>query len=461
MSKHVSLILGPIIAVLGFCLSYFTGVEFKIAATLAITLLTAVWWVTEALPIPMTSLVPFVLFPLFGVLDHKAAASALGSHVIILLMGAFMLSKALEKSGVHHRLALSMVSLFGADKPKRVVFGFMVTAAALSMWVSNTATTLMLLPIALAVSASTGNKRFAVVLLLGIAYAASLGGIATPIGTPPNVIFMGIYEQEFGTAPSFVEWMSIGLPIVLCGLPLMALWLTRGLKLSERLHLPKVEQWHVSEKRVLTIFVLTAFAWIFRKEPFGGWSGVLGLNSIGDSTIALAAVVIMAITPNGKVDEKGLGDKVLDWKTASSIPWGMLLLFAGGICIAKAFQASGLSLLLGDMLTGLAEWPPYLMILLICLTVTFLTEITSNTATTALLMPILAVAGIAAGINPMLLMVPAAISASCAFMLPVATAPNAVVYGSDKFTIKIMAREGFALNVLLAGLISVLTYVLI
>ncbi len=461
MSKHISLILGPIIAVLGFCLSYFSGVEFKIAATLAITLLTAVWWVTEALPIPMTSLIPFVLFPLFGVLDHKAAASALGSHVIILLMGAFMLSKALEKSGVHHRLALSMVSFFGADKPKRVVFGFMVTAAVLSMWVSNTATTLMLLPIALAVSASTGNKRFAVVLLLGIAYAASLGGIATPIGTPPNVIFMGIYEQEFGTAPSFVEWMSIGLPIVLCGLPLMALWLTRGLKLSERLHLPKVEQWHVSEKRVLTIFVLTAFAWIFRKEPFGGWSGFLGLNSIGDSTVALAAVVIMAIIPNGKVDEKGQGDKILDWKTASSIPWGMLLLFAGGICIAKAFQASGLSLLLGDMLTGLAEWPPYLMILLICLTVTFLTEITSNTATTALLMPILAVAGIAAGINPMLLMVPAAISASCAFMLPVATAPNAVVYGSEKFPIKTMAREGFVLNLLLAGLISVLTYVLI
>lgn len=424
-----------------------------IALTAGITLFTAVLWVTEALPIPVTSLIPFFAFPMAGVLTHKEAASALGSHVIMLLMGAFMLSKALEKSNVHSRLAVYMLRLTGADSAKRLVLAFMLTAAVLSMWISNTATTLMLLPIALAVLVHLDCPRITTALLLGIAYAASLGGVGTPIGTPPNIIFMSVYSETQGMEIDFLEWMKTGVPIVILAIPLMALWLTRGLGKLDECNLPQVGQWQPAEKRVLTVFLLVALAWVFR--PY--WSAWLNMPSVGDSSIALAGVVLMFLVPSGNKTEAGkpdYNDRLLDWKTASTIPWGMLLLFAGGICIAKAFSASGLSELMGQWLTGLSSLPVPLLILSICLFVTFLTEITSNTATATLLMPILATAGVAAGIDPALLMMPAAISASCAFMLPVATAPNAIVYGTEKFKIKTMAREGLVLNVMVACIVT-------
>ena len=424
-----------------------------ICFTAAITLFTAILWITEALPIPATSLIPFFAFPMTGVLSHREAASALGSHVIILLMGAFMLSKALEKSNVHSRLAVYMLRLTGADSAKRLVLAFMLTSALLSMWISNTATTLMLLPIALAVLVHLDCKKVTAALLLGIAYAASLGGVGTPIGTPPNIIFMSVYSETQGKEISFLDWMSTGVPIVLIAIPFMALWLTRGLgKLSEY-KLPEVGNWQPAEKRVLSLFGLVALAWVFR--PY--WTQWLGVTTVGDSSIALAGVVLMFLMPSGNRDEKGkvdYNDRLLDWPTATSIPWGMLLLFAGGICIAKAFTASGLSELMGQGLTGLSSLPVPVLILCVCLFVTFLTEITSNTATATLLMPILATAGAAAGIDPALLMMPAAISASCAFMLPVATAPNAIVYGTDKFTIKTMAREGLVLNVMVGFIVA-------
>ncbi|AWB67137.1 sodium:dicarboxylate symporter [Saccharobesus litoralis] len=456
---------GPFAAILLFVVSSALGVNYQVNITLAITLLVAIWWVTEALPIPITSLIPFALFPLFGVLSHKQAASALGSHVILLLMGAFMLSKAVEKSGVHKRLALTLVNKLGAQNPKRIVLGFMLAAAFLSMWISNTATTLMLLPIALAVVSSSADKRFAAILLLAIAYAANIGGMGTPIGTPPNVIFMGVYEQQVGQTISFLDWMMIGVPIVVLAIPCAALWLTRGLTLNEPIHLPKVGLWTLAEKRVLFVFGLTAFAWIFRQAPYGGWTGLLDTKLIGDSTIALAAVVVFMLVPNGEtqIDKKGnqVQGRLLDWQTAANIPWGMLLLFAGGICIAKAFQASGLSQILGDYLSMLSTWPLLVMIGLVALAVVFLTEVTSNTATTTLLMPVLAVAGVSAGIDPVYLMLPAALAASCAFMLPVATAPNAIVYSADKFTIKTMAREGFIINLIMTLIISFVCFTLL
>jgi sodium-dependent dicarboxylate transporter 2/3/5 len=421
-------------------------------------------WVTEALPIPVASLIPFVGFVFTGVLTHKEAASALGSHVIVLLMGAFMLSKALEKSNVHSRLAYYLVNLTGGKSAKRLVLGFMLTAAILSMWISNSATTLMLLPITLAVLQHVKDPKLTVAMLLGIAYAASLGGVGTPVGTPPNIIFMSVYSETQGQEISFLKWMKTGIPIVVIGIPIIAWWLTRGLQNTQGFTLPKSGQWQAAEKRVLIVFLCVALAWMLR--PY--WSAWLGLPGIGDSTIALAGVILMFLIPSGspvkqpkdsEQSKQPLGqDKLLDWQTAVSIPWGMLLLFAGGICIAKAFSASGLSLLLGDALTGLSSLPVPLLILSICLFVTFLTEITSNTATATLLMPILAVAGVSASIDPALIMMPAAISASCAFMLPVATAPNAIVYGMDKFSIKTMAREGMALNILLAFVVSGVSY---
>lgn len=451
-NKSLMLIIAPIASLLAYFGLSALGMEYAPAAMAAITLLTVLWWVTEALPIPATSLVPFALLPLFGIVDHKTVASSLGSHVILLLMGAFMLSKAIEKSGAHERLAVYMVKMVGTGSAKRLVLGFMLATGILSMWISNTATTLIMLPIALAILTHVNNHKLTVALILGIAYSASLGGIGTPIGTPPNVIFMGIYEEHTGTEFSFLEWMKIGVPIVLVALPMMALWLTRGIKLNAPIELPKLGQWRAEEKRVLWVFGLTALAWVFRKEPFGGWSGLLDVEIAGDSTVALFAVVLMFIIPNGK------GSRLLDWDSAKEIPWGMLLLFAGGIAIAKGFMASGLSTILGDWLTSLSNLPSIMMVLTICLVVTYLTEITSNTATATLLMPILAVTATSIGLDPKVLMIPAAMCASCAFMLPVATAPNAIAFGTGKVSIREMVMEGAILSLLVSITIGLFIY---
>ena len=441
---------GPLLALVAGLLMRDAGPA--VAWTVAITTLCAVWWVTEAVPIPVTALIPIALLPLVGAIPPSQAARALGDPLILLLMGGFMLSTAMEKSGAHRRIALGMINLFGARDGRRLVFGFMAAAAVLSMWISNTATTLMLLPIALAVIRGCDDKRLALPLLLGMCYAASIGGTGTPVGTPPNLIFMRVYQESTGIELGFTEWMSWALPVVLVMLPIAGFWLTRGLKLSVPVQLPAVGKWRREEVRTLVVFALTALLWVTRREPFGGWSGLLGLNQANDGSVALLAVVAMFVVPNGA------GGRLLDWKTAVSIPWGILLLFSGGICIAGAFASTGLSASLGAALASQADWTPLLLILLVCLAVTFLTEITSNTATTSLLMPILAAAAIAAGLEPRLIMVPAAISASFAFMLPVATGPNAVVFSSGRLTVPQMAREGLGLNFLGAIVISTITY---
>jgi sodium-dependent dicarboxylate transporter 2/3/5 len=452
LTRQIFLLIGPLLALVLYFLLYNAGLSGQASITAGITLLTVIWWVTEPIPIPATSLVPFVLLPLFGIVDHKIVASSLGSHVILLLMGAFMLSKSLEKSGAHQRMAVYMVRLVGASSATRLVMGFMLASGLLSMWISNTATTLMMLPIALAILAHVENQKLKVALILGIAYAASVGGIGTPIGTPPNIIFMGIYEEYTGTEFGFFQWMKVGIPVVLISLPIMAFWLTRDIKLKDKIALPELGAWRIEEKRTLLIFALTALAWVSRKGPFGGWSELLNMPIAGDSTVALAAVVVMFMTSNGK------GGKILDWESAKEIPWGMLLLFAGGIALAKGFVASGLSTLLGEWLTSLANLPALAMILTICLVVTYLTEITSNTATATLLMPILAVAAISAGYDPMLFMIPAAMCASAAFMLPVATAPNAIAYGTGEITIKDMVKEGALLSIIVSVIVTLVCY---
>jgi solute carrier family 13 (sodium-dependent dicarboxylate transporter), member 2/3/5 len=425
-----------------------SGFDAKICWTAAITITTAVWWVFESIPIPAASLLPFAAFPLTGVLSHSQATAALGNTVILLLMGAFMLSKAIEKSGVHERFALGMIRVVGGKSGPRLVLAFMLTSAVISMWVSNTATVLMLTPMALALLARTEDKRLAVPVLLGIAYGASIGGIGTLIGTPPNVIFAGVYAQATGEQFGFLRWMTIGVPVVAVAIPLAALWLARSLRGSYPMTAESPGAWRPGEVRVLLVFGLTVLAWITQTEPFGGWTSLMGIDPGSDATVALAAVVIMFLVPDGE------GGQLLDWPTASSIPWGVLLLFAGGICIAAGFTASGLSTVIGESLAGLAVLPVFLLVLAICLTVTFLTEITSNTAVATLLMPVLVATAIGTHLPPELLMIPAAMSASCAFMLPVATAPNAIVFATGQVTIARMAREGFVLNVLVAFIVA-------
>lgn len=426
------------------------GLTDAIAWTAGITLFTAVFWISEAIPIPASSLIPFLAFPLAGVLTHKEAAASLGNHVIMLLMGAFMLSKAIERSQVHKRFALFMIRVTGGRSAKRLVLAFMLTAALLSMWISNSATTLMLLPIAMAVLQPIKDKRVTTAVLLGTAYAASIGGVGTPIGTPPNIIFMSVYQETTGKDLAFVDWMMIGIPIVLISIPIMALWLTRNLGQLEAFKVPEVGKWQPKEVRVLTVFALVALAWITRQL----WTSALDMKAVGDSTIALTGLLLMFFIPSGDKNER-----LLDWKTANDIPWGMLLLFAGGICVAKAFTASGLSQEIGNVLSSFSDLPMLWLMLIICLFVTFLTEITSNTATATLLMPILAVTGTAMGLDPAVLMIPAVISASCAFMLPVATAPNTIIYSTEKFSIRTMAREGAILNIFVALVVTGVAYV--
>lgn len=423
------------------------GEPLSVAVTAAVTLLCAVWWVTEPIPIPITSLIPIAVFPLFGVLTPNQVAEAYGNPMILLFLGGFMLSTAMARSGAHRRLALTMVNLFGGASQRRVVLGFMAAAAGLSMWVSNTATALMLLPIALAVLQENADKRFAVALLLGVCYACSLGGVGTPIGTPPNLIFMRVYTETTGSEISFAQWMLWAMPVVIVFFPLMGLWLTRHLKAGQGVRLPGAGDWTGEQRRVLMIFGLAAFFWVTRKEPFGGWSELFNVPQANDAVVALLAVVAMFLVPDGR------GGRLLDWETASRIPWDVLLLFAGGITIAKAFTASGLAENMANSLSILSGLPVWLMIAAICLMVTFLTEMTSNTATTSLLMPVLAVVAAAMHVEPAVLMVPAAISASCAFMLPVATPPNAIIFGSGQVTIQQMVRHGFALN--LVGVVVV------
>ncbi len=417
------------------------------AVTAAITLLCALWWIFEPVPIPITSLIPLALFPLLGVLSADEVGQAYGSPLILLLMGGFMLSTAMADSGAHRRVALYMVNIFGGESARGLVLGFMAASAVLSMWISNTATTLMLLPVALAVL-EQADRQIAVPLLLGIAYAASIGGLGTPIGTPPNLIFMQVHLDQFGSAPNFVEWMSWGLLVVILFVPLVGLWLTRGVRLDHPVELPSTGAWRSHEKRVLIMFCITAIAWITRQTPFGGWSAWLGLPGANDASVAMVAVILMAMLPDGE------GGRLLRWEAARRIPWGVLILFAGGICIASAFVSSGLAEIIASQLTGLVALPTWLLILCICLGVTFLTEVTSNTATASLLMPLLAATAVATDIPPMLLMIPAALSASCAFMLPVATAPNAIVYGSGRVTVREMAHAGLALNVIGAVIIT-------
>lgn len=422
-----------------------------------IAFLTASWWIFEPIPIPATSLIPLGAFPLLGVLTGQQVAAAYGNPLILLFVGGSLLSKAMEKTGTHQQLALGTVRLIGGTSSRRLVIGFMLASALLSMWISNTATVLMLLPIILAVLEKAEDRQLAIPLLLGVAYGASIGGLGTHIGSPPNLVFMSNYQQITGQALTLVDWMSWGIPTVLIMLPLAALWLTRNLTTGGRINLPDPGNWTKAQKRVVTVFGLTALAWITRGNPFGGWQSWFGLENANDAAVAFIAVVALFLLPDGS-KEKG---KLLDWEHAVKIPWGIFILFAGGLAIASAFTATGISDALGNGLGGLSALPPFVLILVVCLTVTFLTEITSNTATSTMLMPVLAAAAMGAGIDPKLLMVPAALSASCAFMLPVATPPNVIVFSAGHVTIQEMAREGFVLNILGALVISTIVYFVI
>ena len=435
--------LGPILGCICFFALSANGQSQAFAFTLAITTWCAVWWMSEAINPAFTALIPLALLPMLGILDSKQVAQSVGNELILLLMGGFMLSRALESTGAHKRLAFAMVNAIGGKSGRSLILGFTLTTGFISMWISNTATTLIMLPVAYAVIEHYKDPRLAAPLILAIAYAASIGGLGTPVGSPPNLVFMQQYQQATGQAYNFIDWMKVGVPIILIMLPILAFGLSRNLKNSPPAILPTQQAWSSAEKRVLSIFAITALAWITRAAPFGGWSALLNMPNANDASVALCAVFVLSIMPSGKGDN----EKLLTWQAASNIPWGALLLFAGGIALATAFQSSGVSDAISNSLVSAQHLPVFLMMVIIIACVVLLSEIASNTATAVLLMPILAAAAKGLNIEPALLMLPAAMAASIGFMLPVATAPNAIAYGSGFIRSKDMLREGAWLDI--------------
>lgn len=469
--RQMSLWLGPVLALgVGLLTWQLTGLSPQACWTAVITTLCAVWWIGEPIPLAATSLVPFALFPLVGVIDFRTVATAYGHHLVLLMLGGTIVSHAMERTGAHRRIALGLVRTVGRDGGRRLVLGFLIAAAVCSMWMSNTATTVMLLPVVLAVIAASKGRSLTLPLLLAVPYGASIGGSGTPIATPPNLIFLEQYHGLTGTEISFTEWMGFGLPVVLGMIPLSWLWLCRKVRGQSPLSLPDLGPWRPAEVRVLLVFALMALLWMTRSGPFGGWGSLLGVEAYaGDSTVALLAVVVLFVLPSGE----GRGKRLLDAEvftprahdperdnTPTPIPWGIFLLIGGGIAIGKAFGASNLSDDLGQALVFLAHWPTWLVIPLLCVVATFTTEVTSNTATANILMPILGAAAIAGGLDPQSLMLPAVFGLNYAFMLPVATAPNAIVYGTGRVTTGQMAREGFALNLIGVAVIAVVCWLL-
>ncbi len=439
--------------------------------TAAVGVLMAIWWMTEAVPIPVTALLPLVLFPLLGIEGIEGAAAPYAQPTIFLFMGGFMIAITMERWNLHKRIALAIIRYIGTE-PSSIVAGFMAATAFLSMWVSNTATTLMMLPIAVSVmelarrgepeTGSTGARNFGLCLLLGVAYAASVGGIGTLVGTPGNALMAGFLSTSFGYQIEFVRWMMVGIPVVVIGIPLIHVVLTRvvyplkGVTLSggrefideERERLGPVSR---PESRVAILFCSAAALWVL--QPL--LSGVL--PGISDAGIAMFVGLLLFLLPSGA---RG-GGALLDWKDAERLPWGVLILFGGGLSLAGAIQRTGLSTWLGGFLSAAEGLPIIVIIFIATALIILLTELTSNTATTAAFLPIMAALAIAIGENPLLLVLPVTMAASCAFMLPVATPPNAIVYGSGAITIPQMARAGLLLNFMFTFLIVLLGYVLV
>jgi len=452
----------------------------KVTRTLCVALLMAVWWITEVVPLAVTSLLPVALFPLFGIMNGKDVSATYFNDVIFLFMGGFMVALAMERWNLHKRIALNILCITGVS-PARILLGFMASSFFLSMWISNTATAMMMLPIAMSLirqldelMKNKNTSAFSVGILLSIAYGASVGGVATLVGTPPNLSFSRIFSIYFPAAPeiSFSMWLLFALPVALiiggiiwaylyfCFRPKKDEWATID-KNTFSVQLERMGYTGFEEKVVFVVFVVLAFLWLFRVDlDFGavvvpGWARIFPQRKfINDGTVAVFMAVILFLIPSK--NEKG--KKLLDWPTASRLPWHILLLFGGGFALATGFMVSGLSLWFGEQLAGLASFPPVWIILLICLTITFLTELTSNTATTEMILPILAGMAITSGIHPLLLMIPATISASMAFMLPVATPPNAIVFGTNRISVGQMARTGLAINLIGAIVITLMMY---
>ena len=467
LNKNIlGLTLGPILFLLIMIFVNAEGLSFEAKCILASTAWMAVWWVTECVPISVTALLPIVLFPLTGGMDLATTTAAYGHKLVFLFVGGFLIALAIEKWQLHKRLALNIIRVTGSNK-SRVILGFMLATAFLSMWISNTATSIMILPVGLAIisqlkddpkTVENENEVFGKSLMIAIAYSASIGGMATLIGTPPNMVLAGVVEESYGIKLNMFDWMKFGVPLSSFLLIICWLYLTKiafkfkneefsaGRNEIQR-QIKKLGRFSNEEIKVLIVFTLTALGWIFR----GSIETIFPM--IDDTIIAIFFAVSLFIIPT---KNQKTNTTLLVWNDTVKLPWGILILFGGGMAIASAFGKSGLALWIADLLENLNDVSLFLIILIVVTSINLLTEVTSNMATTAMLLPVLVTIALAIDVHPYFLLVAATLAASCAFMLPISTPPNAVVFGSGFLKIEDMFKKGVWMN-----LISIITITLV
>ena len=465
--QRIGLFLGPLLFILIKLFFQPEGLNDSAISILASTAWVAVWWITEAISIPVTALLPIILFPLSGGLSLGETTASYGHKYIFLFLGGFILAIAIEKWNLHKRIALNIIKIVGTNV-NRIILGFMVATASLSMWISNTATAVMILPVGIAIvlqlqdnpnTKVNENLIFGKALMLAIAYSASIGGMATLIGTPPNLVLAGVVESTYNTEISFSQWFMFGFPLSIVLLVLCWVYLTKiafkfeqkefpGGKKEINKQLKELGKITHEEKIILLVFSLAAIAWICRSFLISKW-----LPAIDDTIIAMIASVVLFIIPNGKKSAA-----LITWPEAVKLPWGILLLFGGGMALASGFEVSGLAAWIGNQLTSLIGVSIFILLLVLIASVNFLTEITSNMATTAMLLPVLVALATVLDVHPYLLLVSATLAASCAFMLPVATPPNAVVFGSGYLNIEDMVKKGIWMNIISIILVTLIVY---
>ncbi len=459
--QRAGLLLGPLVFIVFLLTAETQSVMEPLAwRVAAIGLWMAIWWATEAIPVAVTAFIPLVLFEPFGIASFREAAVPYANPTIYLFLGGFMMALAIERWNLHRRIALAILDHTGTDG-QRLVGGFMLVCALLSMWMTNTSTTMMLLPIVMSVVGvirenmpdidADSRKNFELVMLLGVAYAASIGGLATLVGTPPNALLIGYMAENYGLEISFARWMLVGVPVTVIMLPLAWLLLTRVLYpvnipasdyVKSHLHHLRAElgPMTVAEKRVAILFGVVVFCWMLRR-PLSAW---LNVSGVSDPGIIMTAVVLLFVIPSGMPQQA----RLMRWEDVSRLPWGVLILFGGGLSLASAVSSSGLALWLGEGLAPLNAYGKAVLVVASVTLVIYLTELTSNLATTATLLPVMGAIAIQAGVPPIVLTVPITIAASCAFMLPVATPPNAIVFATGAISIPQMVRAGFFLNLI-------------